>query len=405
MKMKKIERVLFDGTFYNGKNPFHGGGEYGKAVLQKALERKGIQECGIFFIKSQPVQGNILTMCIEKGIRIHPICDIRNIPNIIKKYHYTTVYSAIPYRNWECVKSMEDIRFICSFHGLRTLELADMEASETGFYNQSEIINRDDFLYGCSHSENYKMNRELYKNTLLAFKNSKIITGSQHTKYSIYQHFPELQSLEIEVLDDPMKLQEIDIDIDEEKKILDIFKLRETNYGMIISASIWYKNGLRGILAYDAVFEKNYSFVPDDYKVVVLGVKNVNNFANRLKHPDRFVFQGYVENTVLEVLYKYAHLFLFLSINEGYGYPALEAMKYGTLCACSVNTSISEVCQDMVLYFNPLLIDEIENRILQSFSTEIRSEKEKIIAEKLPTVKKQQLKALEKIVNIIFNEA
>ena len=79
MKMKKIERVLFDGTFYNGKNPFHGGGEYGKAVLQKALERKGIQECGIFFIKSQPVQGNILTMCIEKGIRIHPILSLIHI--------------------------------------------------------------------------------------------------------------------------------------------------------------------------------------------------------------------------------------------------------------------------------------------------------------------------------------
>lgn len=400
-----MEKILFDGTFYQGNTAFHGGGEYGKAVLEELLSRDNIEEnCGIFFVRKSPVNHHIYDLCKEKGIRIHVCIDLRNIPNLLKTYGYTTIYSPIPYRYWGKVNLPENVRFVCSFHGLRQIELAEYEASEQIFYDNRDEEADCDYLYRVTDLELFPQYVSMYKETLTASKNMKIITGSQHTKYSIYNYFPELQDLDIEVLHDPMKMQNLDIDRAAEQKILDSMGVTREHYGLIISAGIWYKNGLRGILAYDEIYDRGYRFIPDDFKTVVLGVKNKEKIMSRLKHPERFVFGGYVEETELEVLYKNAHLLLFLSLSEGYGYPAMEAMKYGTLCLCSVSTSIPEVCRDMVLYVNPFSIDEICNRILQSFSADIRSSKKQVMERDFQVVKDLQQQALVRIVDIICGE-
>ncbi len=400
-----MNRILIDGTFYQGKTQYHGGGEYGKAVLLKLLEKSGIDKsCGVFFFKNLPICGNVYDICREKNIRIHAISDIRNIPFIIKNNNYNVVYSAIPYRMWGRVHLDDNIRFICSFHGLRQLEYAEFEENEKSFFKGLAIEGSFEYLYKHTEVDKHRLYQKVYKDTLNICKNMKIITGSQHTKYSIYNYFPELQNVDIEVLHDPMKEQLLEITGIEENKIFDKFELIKNEYGLIISAGIWYKNGIRGILAYDYIYDCNYKFISPNFKTVVLGIKNTDEIVKRLKHPDRFVFLGYVDDVELEVLYKYAHLMLFMSLTEGYGYPALEAMKYGTLCLCSANTSIPEVCGDMVLYANPFLIDEICNRILQSFSYEIRAEKKKIIANRFPVIKEMQRKALDRIVEIICEE-
>lgn len=400
-----MEKILFDGTFYQGNTSFHGGGEYGKAVLERLLTRDGIEEyCGIFFLKNIPICGEIYDICKGKKIKIHVCTSMRNVPYIVKKNGYTTIYSAIPYRDWGKIKLPDDVRFVCSFHGLRQIELAEYETHELVFYgNQKEKLDCN-YLYRFTNLDNFQDYVQLYKETLTASKNMKIITGSQHTKYSIYNYFPELQDLDIEVLHDPMKIQNLNLDKKSENQILKDVGVESQNYGLIISAGIWYKNGLRGILAYDEIYDRGYKFVPNNFKTVILGVKNKEKIVERLKHPERFVFLGYVESETLEVLYKNAYLFLFLSLSEGYGYPALEAMKYGTLCICSVSTSIPEVCRDMVLYVNPFSIDEICNRILQSFSKDIRNGKKQIIERDFHLVKELQDKALNRIVDIICGE-
>jgi glycosyltransferase involved in cell wall biosynthesis len=66
----------------------------------------------------------------------------------------------------------------------------------------------------------------------------------------------------------------------------------------------------------------------------------------------------------LELLYQNAYVFLYPTLNEGFGYPPLESMKHGTPVICSAITSTTEVCGDAVLYFNPFSVDEMKNRIL-----------------------------------------
>jgi glycosyltransferase involved in cell wall biosynthesis len=188
----------------------------------------------------------------------------------------------------------------------------------------------------------------------------------------------------------------------DEQVFLDKIGIEKQNYGLMVSAGIYHKNPIRVLLAYDRLFSANYVEISGTYKVVVTGIKNKEGILNKLSNPDRFILLEYVEDNELEILYKNAQLFVYPSLSEGFGYPPLEAMKYGTICACSVNTSIPEVCRNMVLYFNPLLIDEICIRILQSFSEKIRAEKQKEIHKELPKIQQRQKEDLIKLVDIML---
>jgi hypothetical protein len=62
---------------------------------------------------------------------------------------------------------------------------------------------------------------------------------------------------------------------------------------------------------------------------------------------------GYVDENIVNVLYRHARLLCFPSKFEGFGMPVLEAMQLGCPVACSRTTSLPEVCGDAALYFNP----------------------------------------------------
>ena len=83
----------------------------------------------------------------------------------------------------------------------------------------------------------------------------------------------------------------------------------------------------------------------------------------------------YVDIDKLESLYKYCDLFLYASLNEGFGMPPLEAMKYGKTCIVSGVCSLPEICGDAVYYVNPYDINEIASRILNAAMVKITPNK------------------------------
>jgi glycosyltransferase involved in cell wall biosynthesis len=64
-------------------------------------------------------------------------------------------------------------------------------------------------------------------------------------------------------------------------------------------------------------------------------------------------FLGYVPSEHMPSLYKEAHLLIFPSLYEGFGFPVLEAMACGCPVLCSNASSIPEVGGDAVVYFEP----------------------------------------------------
>lgn len=75
--------------------------------------------------------------------------------------------------------------------------------------------------------------------------------------------------------------------------------------------------------------------------------------AQRLGVSERVRFLGPVDDLDLPALYSGALAFVFPSLYEGFGLPALEAMACGAAVACSNVSSLPEVVGDAALLFDP----------------------------------------------------
>jgi len=75
---------------------------------------------------------------------------------------------------------------------------------------------------------------------------------------------------------------------------------------------------------------------------------------------ERIEFTGFVDDGELRALYEQAHCLVFPSLYEGFGLPPLEAMNVGTPAIVSNLASMPELCENAVLYFDPLDVDSIK---------------------------------------------
>lgn len=74
---------------------------------------------------------------------------------------------------------------------------------------------------------------------------------------------------------------------------------------------------------------------------------------------------GYVPLEDLRALYQGAHLFVFPSLEEGFGLPPLEAMASNTPVVASNASSVPEVVGDAALLFDPLNMTDMKRAILE----------------------------------------
>jgi glycosyltransferase involved in cell wall biosynthesis len=111
---------------------------------------------------------------------------------------------------------------------------------------------------------------------------------------------------------------------------------------------------MRAVIALDQLF---CDFKNNDLEVLILGVSNNQGFTRLINKP-KFKHFGYVDDRELDALYKNAYAFIYPSLNEGFGYPPLESMKHATPVLASAIASITEICGDAVIYFNPYSIQE-----------------------------------------------
>jgi glycosyltransferase involved in cell wall biosynthesis len=67
----------------------------------------------------------------------------------------------------------------------------------------------------------------------------------------------------------------------------------------------------------------------------------------------------------LAVLYRAAEAYVFPSLSEGFGIPALESMASRLPVVCSDIPVLREVCGDNVIYFNPNDEGDIAKKVKQ----------------------------------------
>jgi hypothetical protein len=105
-----------------------------------------------------------------------------------------------------------------------------------------------------------------------------------------------------------------------------------------------------------------------DLRVVFVGISSLDDLGlEGLAHPERFTAVPEVPPGQLEYLFERARMLVYASFNEGFGYPPVEAMRYGTPAVVAAVAAIPEVCGDAVVTCDPRDVDSIAGAILQAW--------------------------------------
>lgn len=378
-------KLLFDGTATQGSriNPYSGGADYAVFVLQSAIQH-GYTGFDMVLNKNNPVNPKIQNIINNKSVNVIWINKHEDIYGIIKNGKYTRFYSAQP--KLHKPTGVENIYVI---HGLRSIELP------WDYYRYKYTTSLPQkILYWIISNNNLIINNLKQKHLNKTYKGiidnaDKLTVVSQHTKYSVKNYFPHYDLNNIHVIHSPQSYDKDNI-------------ASSNPYGwyfLMTNGNRYEKNVYRAVKAFDNLFDKG--LLPDA-KIVITGGKKIS-WKKEIKHIARYVLLDYVSSEDLEALYRYAGAFVYPSLNEGYGYPPLKAMLYGVPVAASCATSIPEVCKDGALYFNPLDLSDIQNRIIQLYyNQEIREQLKQNGYKITDTLKQQQDNNMETLLSIIF---
>ena len=368
---------------------FHGGGSYGEVIFW-ALVKRGVQfSCA--YDSRKYLDPMILDACKTQNI---PLFDIneKTPQQIIDENQidsfYTPLYSLE--KKWDI--NVKD--FVFTWHGVRALE---MQYSWAGVGFAKKLGQKFEALvrYRESWKKHYYKPKYQALAARMAEGKARTITVSEHSRASIKSFFPELLDLEIPVFYSPMTAYEPEGFLPP--------GVAAKKYFLLTSGARWEKNNLRAAKAFDELVGMYQSQgKPFDFKMVITGAANTRAYLRHLKHKDRFVLLGYVENRELEFLHQNAYAFVFPSLNEGFGYPPVQSMRYGVPVAASGTTSIPEVCGDAVLYFDPYSVSEIKNRLVQLLDSKIYDEYAARAPKRFVEVNTRQIADLEEAVNFIL---
>lgn len=125
------------------------------------------------------------------------------------------------------------------------------------------------------------------------------------------------------------------------------------------------------IEAFDEVLKNGFP----DLKLILIGQaspKKDMDDSVTIKHlieekqlQDKVLVAGFVNNAELSIYYQNASVYVFPSINEGFGLPVLEAFAYGVPVMIANNSCLPEIAGDAAITFNPFDKEELFEKMKQ----------------------------------------
>lgn len=344
--------LLFDlkATQPNVTGKRHGGGRYAEVIFQRMVEKKIKFSC--FYDSSLWLNPTIKSLCDENSIPLYDV-KIKSVETIVKENSIDRLYSALPGK----LALLRYCEVFGTIHGMR-----DFETPFDNIFFQYKNSPKEyiKFVFklcfpNIFHKWKHRKYLEYYINSPF-----RIITVSEHSKYAFLSFFPELKNKEFKVFYSPNT-----------SSCEELIRNTSEKYFLLVSGNRWEKNNLRAIRAFDNLISNG--LIANNVRMKITGTDGTK-FRYKIKNPDHFDFLGYVDDHKLEELYANAYLFIYPSLNEGFGYPPLEAMRYKIPVIASPFTSIAEVCNQGALFFNPYSVEEIMNRMLMMMDEQRHAE-------------------------------
>lgn len=377
-----MRNILFDlkCTQPAGSTKRHGGGKYGEIIFKRIVERGLTVICT--YDSSKWFNEEILSLIKTNDIKL---CDLhaQSLDDIVQKNHINILY--VPCYITEEMANFDKCQVVTSIHGQRTLE-CPIDYFEM-LYRPWTNIGR--YMFKRLFTNYYRQRRHADPIRRMLKSKMGIVTVSEHSAKAFDVFFPEFGGMDIPAFYSP---NTSDREISKRKY--------NEKFFLLVSAGRPFKNCLRGIIALDRLFSNGFL---DDYRVKITGDNGPRTFRYSIRNPNKFDFLGYVDEQELNQLYHDAYCLIYPSLNEGFGYPPMEAMHYGTPVLASPISSIPEVCQGAAIYFNPFSVEEIMNRILLMKDPDIHEKYSKLAIEQFGRIKERQDRDLDKLIDYIYN--
>lgn len=198
----------------------------------------------------------------------------------------------------------------------------------------------------------YEYSLSLMNNVVTMLKsnpNAKCIMVSEYSKTTMIYNY-NISPDKIEVLYSP---ERIGIELHEiNDKTLKALINSKNKYYLLVSADRESKNAKKTIKAYN-----RYRNFYKDVKLAIIGYSG--------EETDGLVKIDFLSDSDLAHAMKNAYALIYPSYFEGFGYPPLEAMKYGTPVLCTNTTSVPEILGNAPIYFSPLYESAIFDAMLK----------------------------------------
>jgi glycosyltransferase involved in cell wall biosynthesis len=197
-----------------------------------------------------------------------------------------------------------------------------------------------------------------------AQRTEKIICISEYAKKDII-HYLNIPEEKCEVI--YHGINEVFFETKKDNNVLKKYTLENKKYILFVSTIQPRKNHINLINAYNILPNK----IKQEYELVFVGHYGwgCDDVLNAIKTLNIKWLQQVSQNE-LYILLQQSSLFVFPSLFEGFGFPPLEAMASQVPVIASNKTTIPEVCEDAALYFDPLNIVDIRDKILDVLNNE-----------------------------------
>ena len=219
--------------------------------------------------------------------------------------------------------------------------------------------------------ENYgKLWLWLYMKTAIpAAKRSPFVIAPTAWSKKQIGHFTQIPGDKLIVVYEGPKTLNHNGQIDKAEQLLSSFSINAENYILHVGSMFKRKN----IPALIESFAKVKSSGYPQLKLVLAGPTPANHFDSDFKMildaiethklTNEVVITGYLSDQQLGELYQNALIYVFPSVNEGFGIPVLEAFKNNLPVLVSNNTCLPEVGGNAVLQFDPFDTADIAEKI------------------------------------------
>ncbi|MDR2202248.1 MAG: glycosyltransferase [Clostridiales bacterium] len=377
----------------------NGGSLYGLRILNELLLSGDAEIIGVY-LKRQKFNAEAESIIKQHNIKLIDI-NREKIESVCAREGIDKVFITIAQRFAKIALDKIECEVIMVVH-----DIGDIIVQESGVFNRKQFLKSGNifkrtfkkvktflsrrlrFLLGCLLGQNLVILLR-YKNFKKAVgrQNVYLIAASRYTKSALEYYFDDIKN-DVTVCWSPLKnyVYSDDIKSDAVKSYLN----KKRKYFLLISCDRPHKNAY---MFYE-VFKKLNERLGREYDAVFVGDINVKG--------DNIVNFKSIPSADLEHLYKNAELFIYPTFSEGFGYPPVEAMRYGTPTVAAYATAVPEVLENAGIYFNPLYKEDLYQKTLVAICNFDKIKQ--ICVSRYSEIIKKQEEDLLKLVNLLKQE-